>query len=742
MPKLRVGVFMGGKSIEREVSFNSGRTICDHLDTARYEVIPVYQIAQGALYILPWKFLHRGKTTDFEYRLATEAEHIMWDSLSSRIDFMYIAMHGRYAEDGILQGTFELLGIPYLGSSRLASALCMDKTKVKKMLAYHGIRVPKDIVIYPDEIQHNHITSKELLLRLKKKKIPSPWIVKPHNEGSSIGISVVHSPTDLIPAIKKAATVYPQKPQAVIVEEQLTGMEFSCITLFDYRNQTYLPLIPTEIVPDQGTEFFNYEQKYMPGCATKFTPPRCSPEIIQKIQQTCIDIMQFLDIKTLSRIDGFITKEHEIIIVDPNTSSGMAPSSFVFREAAELGISHPELINHIIETDLDRYHLLEKMEKEEKTKRAPSMKKKLRVGVLMGGASHEKEISLESGRNITYKLSPHSYAVTPLFADQQMKLYAISQSQLVKNSTAEITASLKPKQQITWHSLKQNFDFIFIGLHGGAGENGSVQGMLEMLDIPYNGSSVFASALCMDKYKTAQFLNASGFDVPQQLLISDKEWHQNQKAIIATIKQSIPAPYIIKPHNDGCSVMVYKADTNKELIKYISILFKHGKTAVLIEQFLHGIELTVGVIGNHHPQAFPPSHAIAQAGILSIQEKFLPGAGENQTPAQLPPKQITFIQKTVEKMYKVIGCHGYARIDCFYQSAQEGSTGKERLVTIEINTLPGLTPATCIFHQAAEIGLKPMEFIDQIVQLGLEAHHNISQIPLTHSKPKQFSITK
>ena len=107
MQKLRVGVLMGGKSIEKEVSFNSGRTICDHLDTALYTVIPLFQISSGELYILPWYFLHRGKVADFQWRLEKEAEKTSWDALKKTIDFIYIAQHGRYAEDGCLQGRSE-----------------------------------------------------------------------------------------------------------------------------------------------------------------------------------------------------------------------------------------------------------------------------------------------------------------------------------------------------------------------------------------------------------------------------------------------------------------------------------------------------------------------------------------------------------------------------------------------------------------------------------------------------------
>src|SRR5271156_4615465 len=150
--KIRVGVLMGGRSAEHEVSFNSGRTVCDHLDSTRYTVVPLFQKNDGELYILPWRFLHRGKTTDFEHRLAIDAQLISWDQLKGCVDFVYIAAHGRYAEDGILQGVLELYNIPYLGSKIFASALCMDKKIQKTFLRQSGIETPKDIVISADRI--------------------------------------------------------------------------------------------------------------------------------------------------------------------------------------------------------------------------------------------------------------------------------------------------------------------------------------------------------------------------------------------------------------------------------------------------------------------------------------------------------------------------------------------------------------------------------------------------------------
>lgn len=721
MPKLRIGVLMGGKSIEHEVSFNSGRTVCDHLDTTQYEIIPLFQKRNGLLYILPWHFLHRGKTTDFSGRLEQEAQHISWDALKDLIDFMYLAVHGRYAEDGTLQGFLEVLGIPYLGSKVLASALSMDKTVQKKILQVNNVDVPKGITVTPNQIEYFSHHADSIFQQLEQAHIKLPYVIKPNQEGSSLGITVIFNNEDLEKALLKACNTHQGTKQPVLIEEKLEGMEFSCITITDYKTGTLIPLPPTEIVPESQTDFFDYEQKYMPGRAEKFTPPRCSEEIIKKIHDACKKTTTTLGITNISRIDGFVTKDNHVVIVDPNTLSGMGPSSFLFREAAEINMSHTDLINHLIKTELHELgsctELCKKTNQKEKT-----MNKKIRVAVLMGGQSHEKEISLESGRNIAYKLSPHKYELIPLFVSSNMELFEVNQSLLVRNSTKEIEAHLDPKTKRAWNDLPKIADFVFIGLHGGAGENGAVQGTLEMLELPYNGSSVLTSALCMDKYKTNQFLQKNGFSIPQALLIKKDEWNDNKKELEKKILETIPLPCIVKPHDDGCSVMVQKIKNKENLSSGIDLLFDSGKEYALIEECITGMELTVGVIGNDTPQALPPSQAVATSDILSIEEKFLPGAGENQTPAPLAQKTLQYIQKTMEDVYSMLNCKGYARIDCFYQTKDESPTKQERVIIIEINSLPGMTPATCIFHQAAELGIKPMDFIDKIITLGFEHH--------------------
>jgi D-alanine--D-alanine ligase len=725
MMKLRVGVFMGGKSIEKEVSFNSGRTICDQLDTNRYTIIPIFQHADGALYILPLHFLHRGKISDFSHRLAQEAKKIIWDDLKQLVDFIYIAQHGRYGEDGTLQGFFQVLNIPYLGSDVFGSALSMNKLMQKKFLQAAGICVPKGIALTPEQI--NNASVDDIAQLMNKEKVAFPCVVKPNHEGSSFGVKVVHHKEELLAAVHAACLVNPPHIQEVLIEEKIQGMEFSCIIITDYKTNCLIALMPTEVVADTNDQLFNYDQKYMPGHALEFTPPRCKPEHIEKIQHESIKVMQTLGMSNLSRIDGFLTDDGTIIIIDPNALSGMAPTSFLFREAAQLNMSHTQLINHLIETELHVYGMLEKVLMQEQENKIMDTKK-LRVAVLLGGASNEREISLESGRNVVYKLSPAKYQAIAIYVSSAMELYIIDQKLLISNTTHEIELQITQAMKIAWADLPTIADFVFIALHGGVGEDGSVQGTLQMLGLPYNGSGILASSLCMNKQKTNEFLKSQGFQIPAHFLINQKEWFTNHDELITSITKQLPFPLIVKPHDDGCSVMVQKVSSKKELINAVQTLFNNAKEYAFIEECIQGMELTVGVFGNEQPRALPPSQAISGAGILSLKEKFLPGAGENQTPAPLSAHALTMVQQTMQEAYKTIGCKGYARIDCFYQNEKESSTGSQRVVFLEFNTLPALTPATCIFHQAAEIGMRPMEFIDLIITLGIQEHKN-QQIP-------------
>lgn len=723
-PRLRLGVVMGGKSIEAEVSFNSGRTVCDHLDTHIYEVIPLFQTVAGLLYILPWHFLHRGKIADFEHRLSAEAQQVRWDDLPQLIDFAYLVQHGRYGEDGVLQGVLEVLRIPYLGAKIFGSALGMDKAKQKVWLRGHGIEVPRGFVVVADQV----LTVDALNHLYKNAELKYPLLVKPAHEGSSRGVAVVKDSEELMSAVYHARTITAGVEQDVLVEEFVLGSEFSCIVL--QKDGRWQALAVTEIVSDGSSLFYDYNQKYMPGRARKFTPARFDEAISHRIMRLCENVSERICFRTLARIDGILADDGRIVIIDPNSLAGMSPSTFIFDQAAEHGLSHAQLIHQLIIAECAAYGLpfaaQQKLFDERKIAMQQTQK---RIIVLLGGDSNEREVSLDSGRNVCYKLSSHAYNVIPVFVRDDMRLFRLTPALLIKNTTKDIAEKLTDDLEIKWADLPQLADFVFIGLHGGKGENGAVQGMLEMLELPYNGPGVFASSLCMDKFKANNFLRMQGVNVPEGKLIALADWKnlsaEARESWLAQKIGDLAFPCIVKPHDDGCSVLVSKVGSLLELNAVMESHLQSKKEFVLCEELIVGMELTVGVIGNQNPRALPPSYSVAVGDVLSMEEKFLPGAGENQTPAPLLPEALVLVQHQVVRAYQATGCTGYARIDCFYQTAEQSKTGASRVVILEINTLPALTPATCLFHQAAEVGIKPMELIDEIVRLGFEQHAKI-----------------
>ncbi|MBS0654289.1 MAG: hypothetical protein JSR46_00800, partial [Verrucomicrobia bacterium] len=649
MAKLRIAVLMGGKSIEREVSFNSGRTICDHLDTNNYDIIPLFQTETGELYLLPHHFLHRGKIADFLARLPKEGAQVSWDRLKKIVDFVYLAVHGRYGEDGTVQGMLEIMGIPYLGAKVLGSSLGMDKIVQKAYLIAHGIDVAHGISITPKEL--HTLTKEQLLSRLEQKGLSLPVIVKPAHEGSSLGIASVTDPNDLLPACQTASSVDPRRKQGVIVEEKLSGMEFVCVTL--QKGSEYVSFPLTEVVIEEKSHIFDYEQKYMPGRALKVTPARCSEEARVRICDACRRASEVLQFNTISRIDGFLTPDGRVVLVDPNSLTGMSPTTFLFHQAAEHGMSHTDLINFLIEQELRSYGITAQHHAKAFSM-SSSVIPKIRVAVLLGGDSNERETSLESGRNVCYKLSPQKYEAIPLFVNDSMELFRLDQKLLIKNSTKAIAGLVTPELQVLWSDLPAICDFVFIGLHGGKGENGAVQGAIETLGLPYNGPGVLASALCIDKFKTNNFLRAQGFHVPNSHLISKADWLAlgSDHFLSAEIKKAqLSFPLVVKPHDDGCSVMVHKAGNLAELASILDTFFTSSKQVALLEELIVGMELTVGVIGNDTITVLPPSMAVAQNGILSMQEKFLPGAGENQTPAPLPAAALQLVQKVIGDVF-------------------------------------------------------------------------------------------
>jgi D-alanine-D-alanine ligase len=341
MNKLRVGVILGGMSSEREVSLNSGRNVHDNLDREAYAPVPVFMDGCGQLWVIPWQLVSQNTTKDITERLKEEARRVSYEGLKEEIDFAFLSLHGKFGEDGCMQGLLELLGIPYTGPGVLASALGMDKHIQQRILQAAGIGVPESLLVHEPEWRND----REGVIRSLFARFKFPVFTKPPREGSSIGVTLVRDEESLADGIEEAL----KWDRAVLVEEFLDGIEFSSIILEEDGEIRALEV--TEITPH--SDYFTYDDKYMPGRCRKFTPPRnIPPQVVEAIKQEAVRAFRALGFRSYGRIDGFHLKDGRILITDPNSSSGMAPSSFFFEQAACAGMLPSMILSRLIENAL------------------------------------------------------------------------------------------------------------------------------------------------------------------------------------------------------------------------------------------------------------------------------------------------------------------------------------------------------------------------------------------------------
>jgi UDP-N-acetylmuramate--alanine ligase len=316
--------------------------------------------------------------------------------------------------------------------------------------------------------------------------------------------------------------------------------------------------------------------------------------------------------------------------------------------------------------------------------------------------------------------------------------------------------SLAKPKRLTYEELAKTVDAVFIALHGRPGEDGAVQAQLEKVGLPYNGSGVDSSRITIDKYQTNEILKRQGFLVAEHLLVSEEEWAMDKKGLMKNLESKIKYPFIAKPVDDGCSSAVKKIKTPEEFDAFATLIFRKEealenkaaellhikekeefprKKVILVEELIskngakHFLEITGGMLtsydkdGNLKYEVFEASEALSEGEVLSLEEKFLAGQGQNITPARYS-SDTTDRQKISDKVKEILGAaakelnvQGYCRIDAFVRIFD---ADKIEVVFIEVNSLPGMTPATCIFHQTAINGYKPYDFIDRILEFGFK----------------------
>lgn len=401
----------------------------------------------------------------------------------------------------------------------------------------------------------------------------------------------------------------------------------------------------------------------------------------------------------------------------------------------------------------------------------------MRIGFFLGGISAERNVSLESGRNVYEKINSRGIHKTiPIFVTgrvDDIKLYIIPLSLLFKDNADIIAETIKNFKrslvetdedlqkmledyveddvckvvtEISFDLLPKIIDFAFLALHGAPGEDGTFQKILDDLKIPYNGSSAEVSKLCMNKYLTNRLLAQHGILVANQYVVDADDWTANKFKILQEIEHQFAFPFVIKPVDDGSSVGVFIVDNFKTLEHYLDTVFlleDHKEEfknvtivyhkQILIEDLITGngakkfLEVTGGFLthkkedGSIEYEMFSPSESVAINQILSMEEKFLSGEGQNITPGRYDadPKENlridNIVKEELKKVATILNLRGYARIDAFVKVFSD----HVEVWVIEVNTLPALTPATCIFHQCILNGYSPADFIHKIIDFSL-----------------------
>jgi D-alanine-D-alanine ligase len=752
------------------------------------------------------------------------------------------------------------MGIPYSGSGILASAMGINKAVQKDFQTTAALYINDFATIHKSDWLNANEAQKKQWFVAFNIDFEEKFVIKPAHQGSSLGVSILKQPsfnefctamdlaffrlyihqeewnntpldekikqikhlTDLrsglgLPLIANENTFYlpnellnfldthlaendkvllesTDSESLVLVESMIEGKEFSCIVIADAQGIPFA-LPPTEI--RKSGDLFDYRSKYLPGLSNKVTPIEVQEEILTNIRFACCQLYNHFGFEVYARIDGFVNPDGEIFLNDPNTTSGMMPSSFFFHQAAEVGLNPSAFLTLIYFNSLRAriqshpkgsvFHELLQRSEHLKLNVAGNNSSKKRIAVIMGGYSFERHISMESGRNIYEKLSSSpDFEPIPVFLagnSQSYRLFQLPLNMMLKDNADDIRDKIlnynennalniiqteseritkeylrnrpvfKP-EEISLETLSQICEGVFIALHGRPGEDGTIQEDLAKFGLYHNGSLSHSASITINKFETNRILREKGFLVANHAIVLKSDWQTKGLHLSQEICKEFGLPLIAKPADDGCSAAVRKIKSPEELNVYLSAIFRDTthpsqeicsalniritdempqKNEILIEQFIDRegatrfLEVTGGMLthfnenGQIQYEVFEPSESLAESEILSLEEKFLAGQGQNLTPSRFSNDPIEqnrisqAVRNTLESVAKALDVTGYCRIDAFVRIFENGQV---ETVIIEVNSLPGMTPATCIYHQASINGYKPFEFIREILKFG------------------------
>jgi D-alanine-D-alanine ligase len=338
---------------------------------------------------------------------------------------------------------------------------------------------------------------------------------------------------------------------------------------------------------------------------------------------------------------------------------------------------------------------------------------RLRVAVLTGGRSSEHEVALNSARSVIESLDPGRYetVTVEIGRDGAWQLPRGGQGELERDAGSS-AAELVPVSTGRVPDTLREVDVVFPVLHGPFGEDGTVQGLLELANVPYVGAGVAASALCMDKDLMKAVLRDRGIPVTRNVVVRAPER--------ARAENPFGYPVFVKPARLGSSVGITKARSPEELRAALDLAFRHDEK-VLIEEFVHGVEVECGVLGNERPIASIPGEILPESDWYDYSAKYDEGGMELIVPPRLPEDQVARVQDVSVQAFVATECEGMARVDCFVLETGE-------VLVNELNTIPGFT-ATSVYAKLFEASGVPYgELLDRLIQLALDRHERRSSL--------------
>jgi len=343
-----------------------------------------------------------------------------------------------------------------------------------------------------------------------------------------------------------------------------------------------------------------------------------------------------------------------------------------------------------------------------------STHRKLRLALIFGGRSGEHDVSIVSARSVDRALDRQRYEVVPMAIDRSGRWADADTARQVLAESADRTdgvVAFEGRRRIDPRLIEGQFDVAFPVLHGPYGEDGTIQGLFEMLDLPYVGCDPASSALCMDKIFCKCLLDRAGLPTPPWQEIDTTSWAAGKKEILE-LSLGLGLPLFVKPARLGSSVGITKVNEDGELAEAIELALGHGERA-LVEKGIDAREIEVAVLGNRHPRAAVPGEVVPGHDFYDYEDKYLDSVCELLAPAPLDEDTTTKAQQLAVDVFRLLACAGMARVDLFL--AREG----QKLWVNEVNTIPGFTSISLYPRLWGLSGIDYPDLLDELVRLAL-----------------------